>query len=142
MITVERALEIADDAWQKAGFDPRALSPTLQVVHLVGRLESEVILGGVLGWLINSSGHHGPATVKALEAIRAHQCASIVREILAFFPEGTPAAEDQERVRQILAVEDVAESHWSDLGDRLLTWPDDIYVLLQKFIEEHEADFS
>ena len=87
-------------------------------------------------------GEYGPDTVKALETVGAHQCATIVREMLAFFPEGTPASEDRERVQQILAVEDVAESHWRDLGDRLLEWPDDIYALLEKFIAEHEADFS
>ena len=141
MVAMGRALEVADDAWEKAGFDSRALSPTLQVVHLIGRLEFEVALGGVLGWLTNM-GDYGPDTVKALETVGAHQCATIVREMLAFFPEGTPASEDRERVQQILAVEDVAESHWRELGNRLLTWPDDIYALLQKFIAEHEADFS
>ena len=142
MDLVERALKVTDDAWGKVGFDSRALPPTLQVVHLIDQLEFEVTLGGVLGWLTNSSGKYGPDTVKALEAIGAPKCAAIVREVLAFFPEGTPAFEDQERVRQILAVEDVAESHWSDLGDRLLAWPEDIYVLLEKFIAEHEADFT
>jgi hypothetical protein len=45
-------------------------------------------------------------------------------------------------MQQILAVEEVAESPWRELGSRLLTWPEDIYALLQKFIAEHEADFS
>ncbi len=141
MVTVERAFEIAEEACKRAGYDRRALPPALQAVHLINWLNFEVHLGGVLGWLINM-GDYGPSTVKALEAVGAHQCASIVREILAFFPEGAPASEDQERVRQIMDVEDIAESHWSDLGDRLLPWPDDINTLLQKFIEEHEADFS
>jgi Domain of unknown function (DUF4375) len=98
--------------------------------------------GGVVGWLINSSGKYGPETVEAFEVVGAHQCAGIVREILSFFPEGKPAAEDHERVQQITNVEEIAEPHWNELGDRLLTWPDDIYVLLQKFINEHEADFT
>jgi hypothetical protein len=28
------------------------------------------------------------------------------------------------------------------LGNRLLAWPEDIYVLLEKFAAEHEADFT
>jgi Domain of unknown function (DUF4375) len=91
--------------------------------------------------LINM-GEYGPDTATALEAVNAHQCASIVREILSFFPNGKPATEDQERVRQITAVEDVAEPRWSELGDRLLAWSDDINALLQKVINEHEADFT
>ena len=141
MVTVERALEAADDAWEKAGFNPQAISPTLQSVHLIGRLEFEVALGGVLGWLTNM-GEYGPETIKSFEAIGAHQCAAIVRAMLAFFPEGTPAIDCRDRMQQILAVEDVAEGDWRELGNRLLTWPDDIYALLEKFIAEHEADFS
>jgi hypothetical protein len=137
----DQALEIADEACKRVGYDARALPPSLQVVHLIGRLNVEVILGGVLGWLINA-GEYGPDTAKAFDAVGAHQCASIVREILAFFPGGTPAIEDRERVRQIEVVEDVAEVPWRELGNRLLAWPDDIQVLLQRFIDEHEADFS
>lgn len=141
MMDPDRAIEIANDAWEKNGFDRGTLPSSLKIVHLIGWLDYEATLGGVLGWLTNM-GEYGPDTVKALEAVGAHQCAAIVREILAFFPEGTPASEDQERVRQIMAVEDVAEPHWRELGDRLLTWPDDIHVLLEKFVTEHEADFS
>lgn len=141
MMGPDDAIEFASEAWKRVGYDRRALSPALQVVHFISWLRFEVTLGGVLGWLTNM-GEYGPDTVKALETVGAHQCAAIVREMLAFFPEGAPASEDRERVQQILAVEDVAESHWSDLGDRLLAWPDDIYVLLEKFIAEHEADFS
>jgi len=65
-----------------------------------------------------------------------------MREILAFFPQGAPSSDDQERVRQMMAVEEIANSHWGDLGDRLLTWPDDIDDLLQKFVARHESYFT
>jgi len=138
---VNPGFRAASEAYKKAGYDINLMPPALRVVRLIDQLDFEVTLGGVLGWLINM-GNRGPATIIALESVGAHQCAAIVREMLTFFPEGTPAAEDQERVRQIMAVEDVAEPHWSELGDRLLAWPDDIYLLLQKFIAEHEADFT
>lgn len=140
--SVNRALDVVQDTYKKTGYNVRALPPSLQVVHLISDLEVEVAQGGVLGWLINSSGPYGPDTVNALETVGAHQCAAIVREILAFFPEGTPSFDDEERIRQIDAVEDVAEGHWRELGNRLLTWPDDIYALLGKFIAEHESDFA
>ena len=139
---VSQALSVVRDAYKATGYNVQALPPSLQVVRLISDLEVEVAQGGVLGWLINSSGPYGPATVKALEAVGAHQCASIVREILVFFPEGTPSFDDKERIRQITAVEDIAERSWRELGNRLLTWPDDIYALLEKFIAEHESDFS
>jgi hypothetical protein len=141
MMDPDQAIAFTNDVWKKLKHDRRTLPPSLQVVHLIGWLDYEVNLGGVLGWLVNM-GEYGPDTVKALETVGAHQCASIVGEILAFFPEGTPAIEDKERVRQMEDLGEVAEDRWSELGDRLLAWPDDIYVLLQRFIDEHEADFS
>lgn len=141
MIDVDYAIKLTDDAWVRGALDRRALPTSLRTVHLIVWLQTEVMIGGVLGWLINM-GEYGQDTVDALEAVGAHQCAEIVREILSFFPEGKPASEDQERVRQIMAVEDIAEPRWSELGDRLLAWPDDIHALLQQFINEHEADFT
>ncbi len=138
---VNQALRVVNDAYRRAGYDVRALPATLQVVRLIDQLEFEVIQGGVYGWLINT-GEHGPDTVKALETIGAHQCAAIVREILAFFPDGTPSPEDRKRVQQMEDIGEIGEKSWRELGNRLLTWPDDIYVLLQRFIKEHEADFS
>jgi len=141
VIDIDYAIKVTDDTWKKLGLDRKALSLSLRTVHLIIWLQTEVMIGGVVGWLVNM-GEFGPDTVEALEAVGAHQCATIVREILSFFPEARPAAEDQERVQQIMAVEEVAEPRWSELGDRLLAWPDDIYTLLQKFINDHEADFT
>lgn len=140
MVDANRAIENVDRTWKDLGFDRRALPPTLQVVHFIAWIESEVMIGGVLGWLVNM-GEYGPDTVNAFKVVGAHQCAAIVREILSFFPAGKPPAEDQERVRRIMAVEDIAEARWSELGDRMLAWPDDIHSLLEQFINEHEADF-
>ena len=141
MVDVDRALEVADLSWGKEGFDPRSLPRALRTVHLIGRLDSEVNMGGVYGWLINM-GEYGPDTVKALEAVGAHQCATIVREILAFFAESSPAFDCRERTQQMEDIGETGEKAWRDLGNRLLAWPDNIYILLQQFINEHEADFT
>ncbi|MEO5729918.1 MAG: DUF4375 domain-containing protein [Byssovorax sp.] len=141
MMDPDDAIKFSNKVLVDVGYDRRALPPSLRVVHLIGWLDYEVVLGGVYGWLSNM-GEYGPDTVTALETVGARQCAAIVREMLAFFPEGTPAIDCRDRMQQISAVEDVAESRWRDLGCRLLTWPDDVHVLLQKFITEHEADFT
>jgi hypothetical protein len=141
MITVESAFEIAEEACKNVNYDRRALPPTLQVMHLINWLRFEVHLGGVYGWLINM-GEYGPDTVKALETVGAYQGAALVREMLAFFPEGTPASDCRERVQQMEDIGEIGERSWRELGNRLLTWPDDLYVVLEKFIAEHEADFS
>ena len=61
--------------------------------------------------------------------------------MLAFFPEGTPAFDCRERVRQMEVIGENGERSWSELGARLLEWPEDIHMLLEKFVAEHEADF-
>jgi Domain of unknown function (DUF4375) len=135
------AVDFTNEVWAKVGYNRSALPATIQTVHLIGWLSYEVALGSAYGWLINM-GEYGPATVDALETVGAHQCASIVREILAFFPNGKPAFDCRERVRQMEEIGEAGETRWSGLGDRLLTWPDDIDTLLQQFINEHEADFT
>jgi hypothetical protein len=141
MMDPDDAIDFVSKALKDVGYDVRALPPPLQVVHLISGMNLEIMQGGVYGWLVNN-GEYGPDTVKAFEAVGAHQCAAIVREMLAFFPEGTPASDGRERVQQMEDIGEVGESRWDELRDRLLAWPDDIYALLQKFISEHEADFS
>ena len=129
MIDPDQAIEISDNAWEKVGFDAKKLPYAVRAVHLIARLNVETILGGILGWLSNAGGY-ARETIDALECVGAHTGASIVREVIAVFPNGTPAFSPQERAQQIMDIADVAESRWSELGDRLLTWPDDINTLL------------
>ncbi len=141
MITVEEAFEITHEACKRAGFDRKALPPSMQTVDLINYLDFEVHLGSVYGWLINM-GHEGPDTVKALEAVGAHRCAALVREILEFFPDGEPAPDDRDRVRQMETASEADLDRWRELGERLLQWPDDIHALLQAYITAHEEDFA
>jgi Domain of unknown function (DUF4375) len=141
MIDPDRAIEIADAACERVGFNESLLSWPLLVVYLISQLNVETILGGAYGWLGNEGGH-GPDTAKALETVGAHRCAAIVREMLSYFPDSTPSLDIMERSRQMEDIGEVGEKAWRELGNRLLTWPDDINALLQKFINEHEADFT
>src|SRR4051812_18130285 len=89
MISVKDALNKADALWKQCGYDSNALPPIMKTVQLIGQLDFEVNLGGVLGWLTNSSGKYASETVSALDDIGARECAAIVRRILAFFPDGS-----------------------------------------------------
>ena len=46
MDLVDRAFAVANDAYKKAGYDVRALPPSLQVVRLIDQLDFEVAHGG------------------------------------------------------------------------------------------------
>lgn len=141
MTDPDHAIEIADAACERVGFNVDLLPHSLRVVHLIGQLNVEVILGGAYGWLGNAGGQ-APDTAKALEAIGAHRCAAIVREMLSFFPGAMPSPDVMERSRQMEEIGEIGERSWRELGNRLLAWPDDINALLQRFINEHEADFT
>jgi hypothetical protein len=137
-----RAVEVASEYRRMVGHDVRALPPAVRVLHLIGWLRSEVMLGGVYSWL-DSMGEHGPDTADALDTIGAHPAAAIVRRILSPFPKGRPAADHQDRAQQLEKIDenpDVSVHEWGDLGDRLLDWVEDLDVLLQPFVGEHEAE--
>jgi hypothetical protein len=141
MISLVAALENADEMWKSCGHDVGELSPTVRVAYLIGQLDFEVTLGGVLGWLSNSSGAHGVETAEALELIGAHKCAAIIRKILAFFPGGALETDDGARIRKIQEALPTAQTEWRELGNKLLTWPDDVSGLLTLYVSEHEDDF-
>ncbi len=142
MIDVKSAMEVADAAWESAGGDPRAVAMELRVAHLIGQLDFEVNLGGVLGWLTNSSGRYGRETVAALEMVQAHTSAAILEKILAFFPDGKPSPDDSLRGEQIQKLMAVAEGPWRELGDSLLEWEDDMGGLFERYVVEHASAFD
>jgi hypothetical protein len=89
-------------------------------------------------------GRYAVETAEALTAVEAHKCAVIVRRMLAFFPDGSPSADDAVRAEHVnsLLANAQAQKVWRELGDELLGWPDDINDLLTKYVARHEADFS
>jgi hypothetical protein len=138
-----RALEVTSQCQSGVDRAARALPPALRVVHLIGRLRREMMLGGVYGWLIDM-GEHGPDTANALDTVGAHDAAAVVRQVLSPFPDGRPAVDHRERARQMDKIDenpDVSVHEWRDLGSRLLGWVEDLDALLQPFVDEHEAEF-
>ncbi len=136
----EEALQVADEAAQRANWDVRSVAKPLRIVYLVGRLEFEVALGGVIGWLVNTSGKYAVDTAEALADIGAHNCAQIIRRILALVPE-SPSADDIIRAKQVEQVLPAANAAWRRWADELLDWPDDVDHLLRIHVSNHEAEF-
>jgi hypothetical protein len=142
MTSVERALELSDAWWSHAPPELRTGPGVLQAVHLVGQLDFEVNLGGLLGWLTNSSGGYGAETVVALDDIGAHRCAMILRTALMSFPDGKPAKDGPERTRQIQSLLPAAAQSWRQAGDALLASPDDVAKLLEAYVTRHVGAFA
>jgi hypothetical protein len=142
MISVRQALDKADDLWARSGHNMNALSPAIRSVYLIGQLEFETSLGGVVGWLTSSSGKHASETAAALDTVGARECAAIIRQILAFFPGGSPAADDSVRVQQVQRLLPTAEGKWRELGDALLAWPNDVDALLGQYVTLHHLEFT
>jgi Domain of unknown function (DUF4375) len=76
----------------------------VRVVYLVGQLDFEVTVGGVIQWLTNRSGRCAAETASALEEIGATKCAELVNMVLMAFPGARPPEEDAERVGETIAV--------------------------------------
>jgi hypothetical protein len=142
MPSVKDALDKADALWAQRGSDVNALPEAIRTVHLIGQLDFEVNLGGVLGWLTNSSGRYASETAQALDAVGARECASIIRRINAVFPTGSPPTDDRARAQEIQRLLPDAHSAWRELGDALLAWPDDITSLLEVYVTKHQSDFK
>lgn len=141
-MNINRALKVTHDTCKAVGWNMRRLPPALSVVHLIERLDFEVNRGGVRGWLINTSGAYGSETAQALEIVGADRAAAILREVLAFFPGGAPALDEQSRIQQVAKASRVDLDRWRELGSRLVEWPENIYALLQQFVTAHEAEFA
>jgi hypothetical protein len=139
-VTLEEALQVADEAVRRANWDVRSVVKPLRIVYLVGQLEFEVTLGGVHGWLVNTSGKYAVDATQALDEIGAHDCARIVRRILAFLPE-SPSPEDIVRSQQVEQALPAAGAAWRRLAGELLNWPDDVDRLLRVHVSNHEAEF-
>lgn len=140
-MTNDQALRIADEAAQRANYDLQCIPKPLRVTRLLGQMSFEISVGGVPLWLVNTSGKHAVDTVEALEEIGAHDCAGIVRRMLAFFPDHAPPEDDGTRAMQVEQVRSRAEAVWRDLADQLLGWPDDVESLLHTYVSNHEAEF-
>ncbi len=134
-------LRLADRVVVRHGFDLAAVPHPIAVVYLVGQLEFEVASGGVLQWLTNSSGREAPATAAALREIGAAACAEIVDQIIATVVPAPDFRDDADRSRAVRLESVGAQSAWRELADDLLDWPDDVDILLRRFVGANAEAF-
>jgi hypothetical protein len=138
----DEAINAADAAVRARGFDARAVSPAVRTVYLVGQLDFELTTGGVIQWLTNRSGGYASDTAHALDEIGATNCATLLRKILSFFRDGAVPEDDVARVAQIGLLRPAVDAAWRELGDSLLEWPDDVDVLLRRYVASHSTEFE
>lgn len=117
-----------------------SLSHVDQLVRLVVHFDGEVQNGGMEQWLTNPSGHYAKETLMALERIGANESAALVREALAFFPEGQPSRDQSERRRQFASLSSEEKERIFVLGDAYTREKSGkIFELLHTFIEGHQV---
>lgn len=119
-----------------------ALTPAERVVFCLDALEREINNGGFQQFFENSSGDHAFDTVESLQTLGANQMAALVRDAIAVFPGGRPAADRGERQDQLDRLDQRATSRWGELDDAFYQYPDNLVALERRYVQQHVAQFS
>jgi hypothetical protein len=137
--SAKHPVDIASEVVRAHDFDLERVSPPIRSVYLISRLEFEITLGSVEGWLTNSSGRWAHETVAALEEIGAARCAALVREMLRWLP-AAALRDETDRMRAVRSAKPRAEDAWRRAADELLEWPDDLEMLIAQYAAKHPRD--
>jgi hypothetical protein len=153
MAAVDDALASADDTafaiamsnlvfarHESAGFE--ALTEAEQTVYCLDALEREVNNGGFEQFFFNSSGDTALETVAALERLGAAHTAGLVRRAVSVFPPGRPAADRDEREKQLAALPENTRDAWRALDEAFLEYRDNLVALERKYVVAHRHDFG
>jgi hypothetical protein len=153
MAAVDDALASADDTafaiamsnlvfarHEAAGF--AALTEAEQTVYCLDALEREVNNGGFEQFFFNSSGDTALETAAALERLGAAHTAGLLRRAMAVFPAARPAANRDDRERQMEALAETARHTWSSLDEAFLEYRDNLAALERKYVAAHRRDFG
>lgn len=135
---LEEAIARSDQAFKDAGYVIDLLSGQDRILHLIAALDFELSNGGVIQWLVNQTGGYATETIEALRKIGATKTAQYLVELLTTFPSGKIPSDERERLELIEIIEPGMRNRWTEIGDRILDWPDDIDSLLRKFIDDNQ----
>ena len=91
------------------------LTPPEQRLLLLSQLRSETLNGTVEQYLTNSSGDHLNAALSALEDVGASECAAVLREVCAWFPESQPSQDREARCRQLFDFQSQHPEHEAEV---------------------------
>lgn len=104
-------------------------------------LIDQVNNGGFAQYFVNSSGNQWPMALAGLQAMGAHQDASLVQKAVDFFGPHGPSTDRDMRHRQLAKLVKDNDDVFSPLEKVFYENKDDREVLLMRYITEHEADF-
>ena len=112
-----------------------SLSRSHQLHFYIGHFYYQVLNGGMWQYLENPCGPDAPKLVEALVEIGAPRTAAVVTEALAFFPNGRPQEDDEERAISIEAIPEDVGQRLDGLAANLVNGtrsPEDLLRLLQR----------
>jgi hypothetical protein len=105
------------------------------IAMLVERLEGEVNNGGFDQFFYNASADRVAETIEALEAIRAHRTADIVRRACARFPGGMPPTDWAARQEILLDVVSPDSDAFEQEDQDFYAYVDDLASLVAEHCE-------
>jgi Domain of unknown function (DUF4375) len=121
------------------GYD--RLTPPERVVFCLDALEREVNNGGFAQFFENSAGDHALETIEALRTLGAPRVAGLVTEAVAVFPDGHPAADREDRQRQVEKLDDAARAKLDQLDGAFYEYPENLHALERAYVGTNQAQF-
>jgi hypothetical protein len=104
-------------------------------------LEREINNGGFNQYLRNSSGKYAHVTIFSLQAIGANKTADILQKAIDQFPNKKVPPDQDERMKIIEDVENVANEIWEELDQQFYKYEDDLNTLNIEFVKKHKNFF-
>jgi hypothetical protein len=136
------AIALSDLVAHSPRGDFEKLRPAEQVAWCVTALEREIDGGGFEQFYQSSAGDQAEETVTALKTIGALAAAKIVARANALMPGGGPAEDQSDREEQIDSLSTRAREKLEALSELFMEYPDDLPVLLRKYVSGKVADFE
>jgi hypothetical protein len=118
------------------------LSTPERVFRTIWELESEVNNGGFDQYFFNTSGRLVPNIVAALHAIGASAMAQIVQHAIEAVGQDVQWQDDPARREYMNKLSPQATNTLSDLDQAFYRYPDDLTMLLYRYVSEHRAEIG
>lgn len=118
------------------------LSTPERVFLNIWELESEVNNGGFDQYFFNSSGRLVPNVVAALHAIGASAMAQVVQRAIEAVGQDVQWQDDTARQVYMTELSPQATNTLSDLDQAFYRYPDDLTMLLYRYVSERRAEIG
>lgn len=137
-------IKINQTIWEKTGndFNFGKLNKFEKNVIYIDLLEAQVNNGGFDQYFFNSSGKYAHEALIALEEINAPKMASLLREAISIFP-NSPIPKDTGDRRELMdGLPDSILNKWDKLDEQFYKYPDDLTMLVIKYVKENKKHFQ